>query len=93
MKVGKLFKKWLPPFVRGFFLQFLVAFLIANCFSIGQTSRFFSEVTNLVLLGQMKDLAGNSNLYTYENCDSKSEKSAPMYCFEGTPLHSPGSWD
>ena len=34
---------------------------------------------------QMQGLAGNSKPI-YEVCDSKSEKSVPMYCLEGTPL-------
>ena len=33
----------------------------------------------------MEGLTGNSKP-TYEICDSKSEKSAPMYCFTGTSL-------
>ena len=37
-------------------------------------------------LGQTEGLAGNSKP-KYEVYDSKSEKSAPMYCFEGTSLH------
>ena len=36
--------------------------------------------------GQTEGFAGNSKT-TYEVCDSKSEISARMYCFEGTPLH------
>ena len=56
---------------------------------------FFREVSPSSYLGQTEGLAGNSKPI-YEVCDSKSEKSAPMYCFEGTSLslsHSPGSWD
>ena len=37
-----------------------------------------------IYLGGTQALAGNS--IKYEVCDSKSEKSAPMYCFEWTPL-------
>ena len=43
-------------------------------------------VPAILALGQTEGLAGNSKPI-YEVCDSKSEKSAPMYCFEGTPLH------
>ena len=41
----------------------------------------------------MEGLAGNSKPI-YEVCDYKSEKSAPMYCFEGTldcVIDEPGS--
>ena len=59
------------------------------------SARFFSEVSPSSYLGQTEGLAGNSKPI-HEVCDSKSEKSAPMYCFEG-PLYviarSPGSWD
>ena len=55
------------------------------CFSIGQTSRFFSKVSPSSYLGQMEGLLGYSK-HKYEVCDYKSEKSAPMYCFEETPL-------
>ena len=48
-------------------------------------SRFFNEVSPSSYLGQTEGLAGDSKPI-YEVCDSKSEKSAPMYCFEGTPL-------
>ena len=48
--------------------------------------RFFSEVSLSSYLGQTEGLAGNSNSI-YEVGDFKSEKSAPMYCFEVTPLH------
>ena len=39
------------------------------------------------ILGKQRAWREIQNLYMYEVCDSKSEKSAPMYCFEGTPLH------
>ena len=32
----------------------------------------------------MEGLVGNAKP-VYEVCDSKSEKSTPMHCFEGTP--------
>ena len=55
-------------------------------------SRFFSEVSPSSYLGQMEGLTGNSKPL-YEVGDSKNEKSAPMYCFEGTPLrYSPYAW-
>ena len=38
------------------------------------------------ILGEWRAWREIQNLCTYEVCDSKSEKSAPMYCFEGTPL-------
>ena len=47
----------------------------------GSSARFVLPA----ILGQTEGLAGNSKPI-YEVCDSKSEKSAPMYCFEGTPL-------
>ena len=47
--------------------------------------RFFSKVSPSSYLGQTEGLAENSKP-TYEVCDYKSEKSAPMYCLEGTPL-------
>ena len=46
---------------------------------------FFGEVNPSSYLWQTEGLAGNSKPI-YEVCDSKSEKSAPMYCFEGTPF-------
>ena len=49
------------------------------------SSRFFSKVSPSNYLGRTEGLAGNSKP-TYKVCDSKSEKSAPMYCFKGTPL-------
>ena len=49
-------------------------------------SRFFSKVSHSSYLGQTDGLVGNSKPI-YEVCDSRSKKSAPMYCFEGTPLH------
>ena len=49
-------------------------------------STFFGEVSPSSYLEQTEGLAGNSKLI-YEVCDSQSEKSAPMYCFEGTSLH------
>jgi hypothetical protein len=48
--------------------------------------RFFRDVSPSSYLGQTESLTGNSKP-TYEDCDYKSEKSAPMYCFEGTPSH------
>ena len=42
-------------------------------------------------LGQTEGLTGNLKPI-YEVCDSKSEKSAPMYCFEGTPLRYSFAW-
>ncbi len=48
-------------------------------------SRFFNQVSHSSYLGQTEGLAGNSKRI-YEVCDSKSKKSAPMYCFKGTPL-------
>ena len=47
--------------------------------------RFFSEVSPSSYLGQTEGLVRNSSPM-YEVCDSKSEKSAPMYYFEGTLL-------
>ena len=47
--------------------------------------RFFSEVSPSSYLGQTEGLAVNSTSI-YEGGDFKSEKSAPMYCFEVTPL-------
>ena len=44
-----------------------------------------SEVSPSTYLARTEGLAGNSKPI-YEVCDSKSEKSDPMYCFEGTPL-------
>ena len=38
------------------------------------------------ILGEWRAWREIQNLCTYVVCDSKSEKSAPMYCFEGTPL-------
>ncbi len=52
---------------------------------IGFSPRFLREVSPSSYLGQTQGLAGNSKVI-YEVCDSKSEKSAPMYYFEGTPL-------
>ena len=47
--------------------------------------RFFSKVSPSSYLGWMEGLEGNLKPI-YEVCDSKSEKSTSMYCFEGTPL-------
>ena len=38
------------------------------------------------ILGKTEGLAGIASPI-FEVCDSKSEKSAPMYCFKVTPLH------
>ena len=48
-------------------------------------SRFFSKVIPSSNLGQTEGLVGNLKAI-YEVCDDKSEKSAPKYCFKGTPL-------
>ena len=48
-------------------------------------SRFISQVSPSNYFGRTEGLVGNSKPI-YEVCDSKSEKSSPMYCFEGTPL-------
>ena len=45
----------------------------------GSSGRLFLPA----IVWQSKGLAGNSKPI-YEVCDSKREKSAPMYCFEGT---------
>ena len=60
-------------------------------------SNYYDYITARILgpsryLGQMEGLTENSKPI-YEVCDSKSGKSAPMYCFEESPLRSPGSWD
>jgi hypothetical protein len=70
--------------------QFIIS---SSCFhlmrkltkTLQHSSRYFSKVSPSSYLGQTEGLAGNSKPI-YEICDSKSEKSAPMYCFEGTPL-------
>ena len=38
------------------------------------------------ILGEQRVWREIKNLYM-RSVDPKSEKSAPMYCFEGTPLH------
>ena len=48
-------------------------------------AKFFIEVSPSSYLGQTEGLAGNSKPI-YEVCDSKSEKSASIYRFEGTPF-------
>jgi hypothetical protein len=48
-------------------------------------ARFFSKVSPFSDLGPTEGLAGNSKPI-YEVCDSEIEKSAPMYCFKGTPI-------
>ena len=47
--------------------------------------KFFSEDSPSIYLGETEGLAGSSKPI-YEVCNSKSEKSPPMYCFEWTPL-------
>ena len=64
--------------------------LITVCFIVNilfqeKWSRFFSEVSPSRYLGRTEDFEANAKPI-YEVCDSKSEKSGPMYCFEGTPL-------
>ena len=81
-------------YFRGFFEDFLTIFTYfwSNKHPYWSRSRFFSEVSPSSYPGQTEGLAGNSKPM-YEVCDSKSEKSAPMYSFEGTPLHySPFAW-
>ena len=58
--------------------------LVQKMFSI-LLARFLREVSPSSYLGQTQGLAGNSKPI-YEVCDSKGEKSAPMYCFKGTPF-------
>ena len=50
-----------------------------------QKARFLFEVSHSCCLGQTEGLAGNSK-HKYEVCDSKSEKSAHMYCIEWIPF-------
>ena len=64
----------------------MVVLVLGYALSLSNCSRFFSQVSPSSYLGRTEGLVGNSKP-TYEVCDSKSEKSAPMYCFEGTPLH------
>ena len=54
-------------------------------FQTPRITRFFSEVSPSSYFGRTEGLAGNSKPI-YNVCDSKSEKSSLMYCFEGTPL-------
>ena len=55
-------------------------------------SRFFSEISPSSYLGPTEGLAGNSKPI-YDVCDSKREKSAPLYYFEGTHLrYSASAW-
>ena len=52
------------------------------CFFQGSSARLVLPV----ILGKRRVWREIQNLYTYEVCASESEKSAPLYCFEGTPL-------
>ena len=70
-------------YFRGFFEDFLTIFTYfwSNKCPYWSRSRFFSKVSPSRYVGQTEGLTWNSKPM-YEVCDSKSEKSAPMFWFE-----------
>ena len=64
-----------------FNLYLIYYFWVPCSFRGGTQSRFFSKVSQSGYLEQAQGLARNSKPI-YEVCDSKSEKSNPMYCFD-----------